>query len=160
MISLYIVTAVALVVSFFFDPTKTKNGLKKGFMKFSKTLPSYLKLLMLISLILLVSEDLIITYLGQENVFLGLVSSLVLGAITMMPGFIAYPLARILLNRGVPYMVITGFVTSLMLVGFVTYPLEKQYLGKKATILRNLMSFTVAGLIAIVSGIVYKEVLF
>jgi len=159
MLTLYIVTIIALIVSYFINKEKTKNGLKKGWMKFSKTLPTYLKLLMIISLVLLVSEDLIITYLGQDNVFLGLLSSLILGSLTMMPGFIAYPLAKILLAKGVPYMVIAGFVTSLMLVGVVTYPLEKEYFGKRATIFRNLMSFAVAAMIAIIAGIAYKEVL-
>jgi len=55
-------------------------------------------------------------------------------------------------------MVIAGFVTSLMLVGVVTYPLEKSYMGRKATILRNIMSFVVAGLIALVMGIAYGEI--
>jgi uncharacterized membrane protein YraQ (UPF0718 family) len=159
MLTLYIVTIIALIVSYFINKEKTKKGLKKGWMKFSKTLPTYLKLLMIISLVLLVSEDLIITYLGQDNVFLGLLSSLILGSLTMMPGFIAYPLAKILLAKGVPYMVIAGFVTSLMLVGVVTYPLEKEYFGKRATIFRNLMSFAVAAMIAIIAGIAYKEVL-
>jgi uncharacterized membrane protein YraQ (UPF0718 family) len=158
MLTLYIVTIIALIVSYFINKEKTKKGLKKGWMKFSKTLPTYLKLLMIISLVLLVSEDLIITYLGQDNVFLGLLSSLILGSLTMMPGFIAYPLAKILLGKGVPYMVIAGFVTSLMLVGVVTYPLEKEYFGKRATIFRNLMSFAVAAMIAIIAGIAYKEV--
>lgn len=159
MIALYIVTASALIVSFLFDPTKTLMGLKKGWMKFYKTLPNYLFLLMLISLILLVSEDFIIENLGQENVFLGVLFSLGIGSVTMMPGFIAYPLSRILLERGVPYMVITAFVTSLMLVGVVTYPLEKAYMGRKATILRNIMSFLVAATISIIAGFFYGEIL-
>ncbi len=158
MIALYIVTGGALVVSFLFDPTKTLMGLKKGWMKFYKTLPNYLFLLMLISLILLVSEDFIIENLGQENVFLGVLFSLGIGSVTMMPGFIAYPLSRILLERGVPYMVITAFVTSLMLVGVVTYPLEKAYMGRKATILRNIMSFLVAAGISLIAGILYGEI--
>jgi len=115
-------------------------------------------LLILISIVLLLSEDLIVEYLGQDNIFLGLLFSLGIGSVTMMPGFIAYPLARILLQRGVPYMVIAGFVTSLMLVGVVTYPLEKSYMGRKATIIRNIMSFVVAGLIALVMGIAYGEI--
>ncbi len=159
MLTLYIVTIIALIVSYFINKEKTKKGLRKGWMKFSKTLPTYLKLLMIISLVLLVSEDLIITYLGQDNVFLGLLSSLILGSLTMMPGFIAYPLAKILLGKGVPYMVIAGFVTSLMLVGVVTYPLEKEYFGKRATLFRNLMSFAIAAMIAIIAGIAYGEVL-
>ena len=155
---LYIVTGLSLLVSFVVNQEKTIQGLKRGWMKFYKTLPSYLTLLILISIVLLLSEDLIIEYLGQDNIFLGLLFSLGIGSVTMMPGFIAYPLARILLQRGVPYMVIAGFVTSLMLVGVVTYPLEKSYMGRKATILRNIMSFVVAGLIALVMGIAYGEI--
>jgi uncharacterized membrane protein YraQ (UPF0718 family) len=155
---LYIVTGLSLLVSFLINQEKTIQGLKRGWMKFYKTLPSYLTLLILISIVLLLSEDLIIEYLGQDNIFLGLLFSLGIGSVTMMPGFIAYPLARILLQRGVPYMVIAGFVTSLMLVGVVTYPLEKSYMGRKATILRNIMSFVVAGLIALVMGIAYGEI--
>jgi len=155
---LYIVTGLSLLVSFLINQEKTIQGLKRGWMKFYKTLPSYLTLLILISIVLLLSEDLIIEYLGQDNIFLGLLFSLGIGSVTMMPGFIAYPLARILLQRGVPYMVIAGFVTSLMLVGVVTYPLEKSYMGRKATILRNIMSFVIAGLIALVMGIAYGEI--
>jgi uncharacterized membrane protein YraQ (UPF0718 family) len=156
---LYVVTGLSLFVSFLVNREKTIQGLKRGWMKFYKTLPSYLTLLILISIVLLLSEDLIIEYLGQDNILLGLLFSLGIGSVTMMPGFIAYPLARILLQRGVPYMVIAGFVTSLMLVGVVTYPLEKQYMGTKATILRNIMSFIIAGLIAIVMGFAYGEIL-
>ncbi|WP_422484673.1 hypothetical protein [Gudongella sp. DL1XJH-153] len=158
MVSLYVVTAAALFVSYLFNAKKTMMGLKKGWMKFSKTLPTYLKLLMIISLVLMLTEGIIVDYLSQDNVFLGLISSLVLGSVTMMPGFIAYPLARILVERGVPYMVVAGFVTSLMLVGIVTYPLESKYFGSKATILRNAMSFVVAGLIAVLMGVFYGEV--
>jgi len=90
---------------------------------------------------------------------LGLLSSIIIGSITIMPGFIAYPLAKILLNKGVPYMVVSGFATSLMLVGLVTYPVEKEYFGRKATILRNIGGITIAALIAIITGILYGEVL-
>jgi len=155
---LYVVTGLSLIVSFLINKEKTLQGLKRGWMKFYKTLPSYLMLLILISIVLLLSEDLIVEYLGQDNILLGLLFSLGIGSVTMMPGFIAYPLARILLQRGVPYMVIAGFVTSLMLVGVVTYPLEKSYMGRKATIIRNIMSFVVAGLIALVMGIAYGEI--
>ncbi|MBM7561188.1 permease [Fusibacter tunisiensis] len=158
MIGLYAVAGLAIGISYVVDSKKTVEGLKKGWKKFSKSLPEYLKLLILISIVLLISEDYIIKYLGQENIFLGLMSSLLLGSITMMPGFIAYPLAKILIAKGVSYMVVAGFVTSLMLVGVVTYPLEKKYFGKKATVLRNIMSFGVAAGIALLMGIFYREV--
>ena len=62
---LYIVTALALVISFFFNKEKTIQGIKRGWMKFIKTLPSYLTLLILISVVLLLSEDFIVNQLGQ-----------------------------------------------------------------------------------------------
>ncbi|OPL08497.1 MAG: conserved protein, permease-related protein [delta proteobacterium ML8_F1] len=158
MAGLYVFTGIALGVSFFFDRDKTRLGLKKGMMKLGKTMPKYLKLLMIISFVLLLSEDLIIETLGQERTLTGLFFSLVLGSLTMMPGFIAYPLAKILVARGVSYMVVAGFVTSLMLVGIVTYPLEKEYFGQKATILRNLVGFFIAAAIALITGMLYGEV--
>ncbi|MCK9443184.1 MAG: hypothetical protein M0Q14_01420 [Tissierellaceae bacterium] len=157
--SLYVVSVITIIVSFIVNKDKTIKGLTIGKNKFMNILPNYLKLLIIISLVLLLSENFIVTYLAQDNMILGLLSSIIIGSITIMPGFIAYPLAKILLNKGVPYMVVSGFVTSLMLVGLVTYPVEKEYFGRKATILRNIGGITIAALIAIITGILYGEVL-
>jgi hypothetical protein len=43
----------------------------------------------------------------------------------MMPGFIAYPLAGVLVNKGVPYMVVASFETTLMMAGILTCPVKK-----------------------------------
>lgn len=72
---LYVVTGLSLFVSFLVNKEKTMQGLKRGWMKFYKTLPSYLMLLILISIVLLLSEDFIIQYLGQDNIVLGLLFS-------------------------------------------------------------------------------------
>lgn len=155
---LYLVSFVTILVSFILNKEKTIKGLKIGKKKFMNILPNYLKLLVVISLVLLVSEKFIIQYLAQDNVVFGLLSSLAIGSITIMPGFIAYPLAKILVTKGVPYMVVSGFVTSVMMVGFITFPLEKEYFGSKATIIRNLGGVIIAALIAIITGILYGEV--
>ena len=122
---LYLATALALIVSFIKDRDKTYKGIKLGLKKFNRILPSYLVLLLIISLVLLISQSFIVTYLSQENRALGTVMGIVIGSITMMPGFIAYPLAGILMKEGVPFIILGGFVASLMLVGVVTYPVEK-----------------------------------
>src|SRR6056297_1805203 len=88
---LYIVTIFALIISFIKSKEKTIKGIKKGIKKFNKILPKYLVLLMIISFVLLVSEDFIIDYLSSENIILGTIASVIIGFITMMPGFIAYP---------------------------------------------------------------------
>jgi len=84
---------------------------------------------------------------------------LIIGSITMMPGFIAYPLAGILVSRGVNYMVVAAFITTLMLVGVATYPVEKEYFGIKATVWRNIAGFIISAIIAVATGILYGEVL-
>lgn len=159
MIYLYVLTIVILFFSFIKDRERTIKGIKKGLNKFNNILPSYLVLLMIISIILLLSEEFIIKYLSQNNVFAGTFMSVVIGSITMMPGFIAYPLAGVLLERGVPYIILGGFVTSLMLVGIVTYPVEKVYFGKRVAILRNIFGFIISIGIALGIGLFYGEIL-
>ncbi|MDA3951099.1 MAG: hypothetical protein PF508_17965 [Spirochaeta sp.] len=158
MIGLYIVTGVLLVVSFIADREKTVRGVKIGIKKFRTILPNYLKLLILIAIVLFFAEGLIVRYLGQENALIGLLAALVLGSVTIMPGFIAYPLAGVLVNRGVLYMVVAGFVITLQMVGVLTYPVEKEYLGVKATVIRNGMSFVIAAIISLAIGLIFGEV--
>lgn len=157
MLGLYIVTAILVVVSLLVDRKKTIKGITLGLKKFLKILPNYLKLLTLVAVVLFYSENLITNYLGQENTLLGLLAGLSLGSLTMMPGFIAYPLAGVLIKKQVLYMVVASFVTTLMMVGILTYPLEKEYLGLRATLIRNGASFMVAVVISLAMGFYYGE---
>ncbi len=127
------------------------KGIKRGLKKFNKILPSYLVMLMLIiiSLVLLVSKEFIIQYLGQKYIVLGTITWVIIGSVIMMPGFIAYPLAGILLKEGVPFIIIGVFVSSLMLAGVVTYPIEREYFGRRVTILRNVLGVFISLGIAI-----------
>ncbi len=157
--ALYVIMALLLLISFFFNRKKTWKSIQRGKNKMLKILPGYLKLLVLLSLVLLFSEDFIVEYLGGQNIILGSFLGLIVGSITMMPGFIAYPLAGILLTRGVSYMVIAAFVISLKMVGVVTYPVEKEYMGVKATIYRNLASLAIAAVLTLLIGLYYGEVI-
>ncbi len=157
MIGLYVITGLAFTISFFIDREKTKKAVKIAWKKFSKILPGYLKILMILSIVLLVPNELIAQYLGESSSFLGIFLGGVFGSITMMPGFIAYPLAGVFLEQGVSRMVIASFVTTLMMVGVATYPVEKQYFGKSSTIIRNVVAFGIAMIIAIGMGIFYGE---
>ncbi len=155
---LYLFTILVLCVSFIKDRKRTMKGIKRGLKKFNKILPSYLVMLIIISLVLLVSQKFIVQYLGQKNIVLGTITGVIIGSVTMMPGFIAYPLAGILLKEGVPFIIIGGFVTSLMLVGVVTYPVEREYFGRRVTILRNVLGVFISLGIAIGIGFFYGEV--
>jgi len=56
------------------------------------------------------------------------------------------------LENGAGTMQIGAFVSTLMMVGIVTMPMEFLYFGKKATILRNGMGFVFSILVAVVMG--------
>lgn len=156
---LYMITGFALLVSFIIDRKKTLKALKIAAKKFLKILPPFLTMLILISIVLfLVPDKTISAYLGNGNKFIGMLLASFFGSITLMPGFIAFPLCGILLKKGVPYMVLSAFTTTLMMVGVLTYPIEKEYFGTKVTIIRNTISFLIALIVAIVTGICFREV--
>lgn len=114
---------------------------------------------MILSVVLLVPNEIIARYLGESSSYLGILIAGLFGSITMMPGFIAYPLAGVFLDQGVSYMVIAAFVTTLMMVGVATYPVEKQYFGKRSTIIRNVTAFGIAMVIALSMGLFYGELI-
>ena len=155
---LYIATGVAVLISTILDRRKTVAALKIAWKKFVQILPAFLTMLVLVSIILfLVPDTMISHYLGNNSRFIGVVCASAFGSITLMPGFVAYPLCGILLGKGVSYMVLAAFTTTLMMVGILTYPVEKAYFGVKVTIIRNVVSFVIALIIALAIGLFFGE---
>ena len=156
---LYIVAGLALLVSLVFSREKTIRALKIAARRFMRILPAFLVMLVLISVVLyLVPDELISRYLGSDNRFTAVALASLLGSVTFMPGFITFPLAGILLQKGVAYMVIAAFTTTLMMVGVLTTPIEKAYFGLKVTIIRNVISFGIALVVAIMIGLFFGEI--
>jgi len=157
---LYIVAGLALFVSLYFSREKTARSLKIAARRFIKIFPAFIIMLVLISVALyLVPDEVISHYLGGHNKFVDVILASSLGSITFMPGFIAFPLAGILLQKGVTYMVIAAFTTTLMMVGVLTVPIEKAYFGLKVTVIRNVMGFLIALTAAVIIGIAFGEIL-
>lgn len=155
---MYGLTALALIVSCISNRKKTFKSLKVALKKFMNILPAFLIMLVLISIVLfLVPDQLISEYLGHKNSVVALLFASLFGSITIMPGFIAFPLCGILLSKGVPYMVLSAFTTTLMIVGVLTYPVEKAYFGTKVTLIRNTVSFFIALVVAAMTGIFFRE---
>ena len=55
-------------------------------------------------------------------------------------------------------MQLGAFISSLMMVGVVTAPVEIKYFGKKFTLLRNLLAFAFSFVVAFVIGKVMGEI--
>jgi len=148
------------LLSFIVNSKKTLMAIKIAVKKFVNILPAFLTMLIFVSVVLfLVPDKVISNYLGNSNKFVGVTFASFFGSITLMPGFIAFPLCGILLKKGVPYMVLSAFTTTLMMVGVLTYPIEKEYFGMKVTIIRNVISFFIALIVALMTGIFFGELL-
>jgi len=156
----YAITGLILLISFIINKQKTVKAIKISFIKFKKIFPTFITMLILVSIILFLFPDEVISnYLGNSSKFISVLLASFIGSITLMPGFVAFPLSGILLTKGVPYMVLSAFTTTLMMVGIITFPLEKEYFGVKVTVIRNTISFSIALIIALITGILFGEIL-
>lgn len=156
----YAFVLILSLISFYYNKNKTKKAYKVAIKKLINIIPSLIAMVILVSVVLYFTpEKTIVTVLGKNNKFLGVVLGLFFGSITLMPGFITFPLAGILLEKGVLYMVLSAFTTTLMIVGVLTYPLEKTYFGTKVTIMRNSISLIIAIFVALATGLAFGELL-
>ena len=156
---LYILTGLALAVSLFVSRQKTMGALRIAVRRFANIHPAFLMMLILVSILLfLVPDEVIVRYLGADAKYAAVLSAAALGSITLMPGVIAFPLAGVLLEKEVLYMVLSAFTTTMMMVGVLTYPIEKAYFGARVTIIMNAVSFLIALAIAMVTGIFFGEI--
>jgi uncharacterized membrane protein YraQ (UPF0718 family) len=156
---LYMATGLAVLISLIANREKTFSAINTAFKKFVSILPAFLVMLILVSIVLFLVPDRIIShYLDTGSHFVGVIVASVFGSITLMPGFIAFPLCGILLRKGVTYMVLSAFSTTLMMVGVLTYPIEKEYFGAKVTIIRNAVSFFIAIFVALITGVCFGEI--
>jgi len=159
MYELPILTAAALLVSFLAGREKTLRAVRIAAKRFVAILPRFIPMLLLVAVVLyLVPERVIARYLGTENLWAGVLFASLLGSVSVMPGFIAFPLCGILLAKGVPYTVLAAFSTTLMTVGVVSAPVEMKYLGLKVTLLRNGVSFLIALIVALAVGLIFGEI--
>ena len=154
----WIFTALVLLMSALADWQKTLRALEIALRRFLSILPAFLEMIVLVSVVLaLVPPRLLLGLLGGEGRVLGMGIAAVVGSVTVMPGFIAFPLCGILLKRGVPYMVLSAFSTTLMMVGVLSYPVEREYFGPRVTVLRNLLAFLIALAVAVATGLAFRE---
>lgn len=154
-----VVTALLLIVSFFVDKKKTLKALKISWKKFRGIAPMFLVMLVLVSISLyLLPNDAIREYLGEEDLLKGMGIAMFLGSLALMPGFIVFPMCGILREQGVPYMVISSFTTTLMMVGLISLPVEKAYFGMRTALIRNGLGLLIALVVSFATGLVFAEV--
>ena len=105
----------------------------------------------------LISEEVLLELLVGRGLLVGSIPGAVAGSIAAIPSSVAFPLSAILLDKSVPYTVIAAFTTTLMMVGVVTFPLEREYLGFRAALVRNLAGLAMALVVSVAIGCFFGE---
>jgi len=137
------------------DARKTRAALVKAWNSFANIMPDFAVVLGLIGIMLTyLSPNVVAVIIGKASGLGGMVLASIVGSVTLIPGFVAFPLAASLLKQGAGVMQIAVFVSTLMMVGIVTAPLETKYFGRRETIIRNSSSFIFSFIVAAVIGVI------
>ena len=151
----YALAAAALLLSAAKDRQKTIMALRKSWTAFTRILPQFIAVILLVGIMIAVLRPEVLSrVLGRESGWLGVLLASVVGSVTLIPGFIAFPTAALLLQGGAGLTQIAAFVSSLMMVGVVTFPVEASYFGTRAALIRNATAYLFALLVALVIGTV------
>lgn len=149
----YFLIGILLILSFIKDRQKTKMSLIKAWKSFENILPLFLSILFIIGIMLAVlSPQIISEIMGAQSGWLGIGLAAIIGSITVIPGFVTFPLAATLLKNGAGLTQIIVFISTSVMVGVVTIPIEIKYLGRKVTYLRNFLALIFSFVIAFVMG--------
>lgn len=152
---LWLVTGIWFIVSMIKDKKRTLNAMKMSKKMMGNMVGQIIGILFLIGLILtFIPPEVIKQYLGSSNIWFATMLSALLGSITLIPAFVAFPLVGSIVDMGASIVPAVAFLTTLTMVGFVTFNLEKQEFGSKFALMRNSLSFAFALLIAMVMGVV------
>ena len=153
-LAMWIGTLVFLGYSFNRDKKETKKALIMAFRMGRGMLFNIIPIIFAIGIILtLIPPTEIASFISKQNNFLATIASSVVGTITLIPAFVAFPLVGSLVDAGVGMVPSVAFLTTLTMVGVVTIPLERKEFGTKFTIVRNSLSFIFAIIIALVMGV-------
>jgi len=136
---------------------KTRSGLSYAFNMIRSMAGNLIAIMLGIGLMLaFLPQDLLPNLLGGNHLFLETIGAAMVGCMTIIPAFAAFPLVSSLLNAGGHILPLTAFLTTLTMVGVATYPIESATFGRKFTLIRNGLSFIASVLIALLLGGILK----
>jgi len=153
---LLVITAVALLASLVADRRKTRLAVRKGLMMFMGLVPTLLGVLAAVSVLLAAIPPAALSRALSGGGVAAVAIALLAGSVALIPGFIAYPLAGVLKDHGATTAVLSGFITTLLMVGVVTLPIEIRYFGRRIAVVRNALAFAGAVLVAAIMTIVLR----
>ncbi len=153
-IIMIIIAIIFLLFSIIKSRSKTLQSVKIAKKMFLNTFIEVAGVMAIVGMILAILPPSVIkNLLGGESKILSSIYGAIFGTITIMPAFIAFPLAKSLNDSGAYLVAIAAFLTTLTMVGLATFPIEARHFGKKFALVRNVVSFLMALVIALGMGI-------
>lgn len=147
------IAGAGLLLSWTKSREKTRAALRFFRRSFLSLAPSVVAIIWTIGFILtFLPSGLVLNTIGREAGFQGVIMAAAFGSVVLIPAFIAFPLAASFLRQGADVGAIAAFVTTLVMVGVITAPLEVKFFGKRFAFWRNSLSFVFALVIAFVMG--------
>ena len=151
----WIIAVILFVFSLVKSKETTVDAMKKSRRMMGSMIGEIVAIIFMIGLVLtFIPPETIKTVLGTSSTFISSFFSALVGSVTLIPAFVAFPLVGSLVDVGASIVPAVAFLTTLTMVGIVTFPLEKKEFGTKFAILRNLFSFGFAIIIALMMGVV------
>lgn len=148
--------SIALMgLSFVKSKEKTFEAMKKSKHMMGNMIGEIIAIIFIIGIVLtFIPPESIKSVLGSEDTTLATVIAAIAGSVTLIPAFVAFPLVGSFVDVGASIVPAVAFLTTLTMVGVVTFPLEKKEFGVKFALIRNVFSFIAALLIAAVMGVI------
>lgn len=154
---LYGLCIVLTLVSFFKDKEKTKRALINGIKSFENIMPQFLSILVIIGIgLTILKPEIISKLIGNDSGIFGVMLSSLVGSVIMMPTFVAFSTGNTLIQNGAGYAQVSALITTLTMVGVLTFPLEAKYIGKKGAFYRNFLAFLFSFIVAVFMGGVFS----
>ncbi len=154
-ICFWVIAVVLTIISIVKDRKKTFGSMKKSKKMMGSMIGEIIAIIFLIGLILtIIPPESIKNVLGSSSTFMSTIVAAVVGSITLIPAFVAFPLVGSFVDVGASIVPAVAFLTTLTMVGIVTFPLEKKEFGLKFALTRNILSFIFAIAIALTMGVI------
>lgn len=149
------VAAGALVGSTFADRARSGVALRRAAEAFARVLPGLVVVTLLASSALAVlGPEGVSRLVGQRSGPRGMLAAAAIGSLTLLPGFVAFPLAAALLRDGAGVPQVILFVSTSTMVSPLTLAEEARTFGGRVALTRNALALALSVASAAVLGAV------
>lgn len=134
---------------------KIKKSLKKSIKIFIQNSVRIFLIFLIIGMLQsFLSKDSVGNFLLKFQGIKGVILGELTGSIMMGPVASGYPIAKYLFDNGAEVSLISAFLLSWVLIGFVSVSIEFKELGKRFALVRNIITLISIIIISMIMGIV------